>query len=164
MITARRTAIAAVFAAVMASPGTWPALGQGHDPVLGTWELNLVRSRYNPGPPPRSETRVFAQDGDVIRATSRAIDASGMTVGAVWTISYDGRERRIEGGSGGDSQRLVRLDAWTTEATLTRGGTVIQTSRREVSRDGKTMIVTLTGTNASGQPVHNVMVFDKRAP
>jgi hypothetical protein len=164
MITARRRAIAAVFAAVMAAPGMWPAGAQGPDPVLGTWELNLARSRYSPGPPPRSETRVFAQDGDVIRATSRSIDANGMTVGAVWAISYDGEERRIEGGSAGDSQRLVRLDAWTTEAILRRGGKIIQTSRREVSRDGKTMTVTLTGTNTSGQPVHNVMVFDKRAP
>ncbi len=104
----------------------------------------------------------MVQDGDVIRATSKGIDAYGQPVGAVWTITYDEREHRIEGGTDGDSQRLVRLDRWTTEATLTRGGRVIQTARREVSRDGKTMTLTFTGSNVRGQPIHNVMVFDRR--
>ena len=29
------------------------------DPVVGTWELNLEKSKYIPGPPPRSKTRTY---------------------------------------------------------------------------------------------------------
>jgi hypothetical protein len=159
---AQRLLVVVVLALVAAVQGEWSAEAQEPDPVVGTWELNLSKSSYNPGPPPRSETRVMVQDGDVIRATSKGIDAAGQPVGAVWTITYDGREHRIAGGTDADSQRLVRLDRWTTEATLTRGGTVIQTARREISRDGKTMTLTFTGSNVRGQPVHNVMVFDRR--
>lgn len=159
---ADRLLVAAVLALVVAGQAARLAAAQGPDPLLGTWELNLSRSSYNPGPPPQRDTRVFVQDGDVIRATSKGVDAAGQPVGAVWTITYDGREHRIGGGTDADSQRLVRLDRWTTEATLTRNGKVIQTSRREISRDGKTMTVTLTGTSSSGQPVHNVMVFERR--
>ena len=124
--------------------------------------MNLSKSSYSPGPPPRSETRVMVQDGDVIRATSKGVDANGQPVGAVWTITYDGKERKIAGGADASAQRLVRLDRWTTEATLTQGGKVIQTARREVSRDGKTMTLTFKGVNAKGQTIHDVMVFEKR--
>ena len=29
------------------------------DPVLGTWELNVAKSKYNPGPAPKSQTRIY---------------------------------------------------------------------------------------------------------
>lgn len=45
---------------------------------------------------------------------------------------------------------------------LTLRGKVIQTARREILRDGKTMTVTLRGTTATGEPVHNVMVFERQ--
>ena len=42
-----------------------PADGQGktnlpvEDPLLGTWHLNVSRSTYKPGPPPKSQTRIY---------------------------------------------------------------------------------------------------------
>ena len=37
----------------------------------------------------------------------------------------------------------------------------MQTFTRVVSKDGKTMTVTIKGTNAQGQAVNNVVVFEK---
>jgi len=34
-------------------------------PQIGTWKLNLQRSKYIPGPAPRSMTLNIAQDGQV---------------------------------------------------------------------------------------------------
>jgi hypothetical protein len=40
---------------------------------------------------------------------------------------------------------------------------VVTTYRQVVSKDGRVRTATtMTGTNASGQPVHDVMVFDKQ--
>jgi hypothetical protein len=39
---------------------------------------------------------------------------------------------------------------------------VVQTSTRVVSKDGKTLTLTAKGTNAKGQAVNDVLVFDKR--
>jgi hypothetical protein len=39
---------------------------------------------------------------------------------------------------------------------------VIATLRRVVAQDGKTMTVTVKGTNAQGQPTNNVLVFEKQ--
>ena len=39
---------------------------------------------------------------------------------------------------------------------------MVQTLKRVVSQNGKTMTVTVKGTNAQGQAVNNVVVFDKQ--
>jgi len=39
---------------------------------------------------------------------------------------------------------------------------VVQTCSRVVSQDGKTMTINTTGTNAKGQKINNVAVFEKK--
>jgi hypothetical protein len=38
---------------------------------------------------------------------------------------------------------------------------VVQTTTRVVSKDGETLTLTVKGTNAKGQTVNDVLVFDK---
>jgi hypothetical protein len=57
---------------------------------------------------------------------------------------------------------LKRLDARTIERTDKKGDKVVATSTRVVSEDGKTMTVTVTGTNAQGQAMNNVTVWEKQ--
>jgi hypothetical protein len=61
-----------------------------------------------------------------------------------------------------DTVSLKRIDAHTSERTDKKGGKIVQTFRRVVSKDGKTMTVTIKGTNAQGQTVNNVVVFEKQ--
>ena len=46
--------------------------------------------------------------------------------------------------------------------TIEKSGKLVQTARGVVSKDGKTMTNTFTGSDAAGRPVHNVVVFDKQ--
>jgi hypothetical protein len=57
---------------------------------------------------------------------------------------------------------LKRIDARTIERTDKKGEKVVATSSRVVSEDGKTMTVTTTGTNAQGQAMNNVTVWEKQ--
>ena len=43
-----------------------------------------------------------------------------------------------------------------------KAGKVVQTARRVVSADGKTMTITTTGVNETGDRINNVGVFDKQ--
>jgi hypothetical protein len=43
-----------------------------------------------------------------------------------------------------------------------KGGTVVTRSKIVVSKDGKILTLTTTGTSAKGQKVHKVEVFDKQ--
>ena len=36
---------------------------QESDPLVGTWELNVAKSKYSPGPAPKSETRTYVVSG-----------------------------------------------------------------------------------------------------
>jgi hypothetical protein len=61
-----------------------------------------------------------------------------------------------------DKVSLKRIDARTTERTDKKDGKVAQTLRRVVARDGKTMTVTTKGTNAKGEAVNNIALFEKQ--
>jgi hypothetical protein len=43
-----------------------------------------------------------------------------------------------------------------------KGGKVITTQRNVVAADGKTQTVTTTGTDAQGQTVNNITVYEKQ--
>jgi len=57
---------------------------------------------------------------------------------------------------------LAATDDSLLEVVRKKAGKVVLTSTNEISSDGKTMTITTKGVNASGQPVHNVRVYDKR--
>lgn len=131
-------------------------------PILGTWVLNTAKSKFSPGPAPRSESRSYVPAGNVINALSKRVDATGKPVAAQWTVAYDGADRPLSGVADADTQSLKPIDAYTVEFTQKRGGKVVITGRRVISKDGKAMTITFTGVNARGQTVNNVEVFEKR--
>ena len=46
--------------AMMAVPA---GLRAADAPFVGTWKLNVAKSKYNPGPPPKSQTYQFEPSG-----------------------------------------------------------------------------------------------------
>jgi len=57
---------------------------------------------------------------------------------------------------------LKRIDAFTAEFTKKKAGRVVITGTRAISQDGTVMTITTKGTNAKGQTIYDVMVFDKQ--
>ena len=51
--------------------------------LIGTWRLNVAKSKYSPGPPLRSETRVYTRSADGVK-------------GVVSRVYSDGRAERLE--------------------------------------------------------------------
>ena len=138
------------------------ALAQS-DSSLGNWKLNLAKSKYDPGPPPMSETRVYeAWETDGVKATHTRVqvDATRVTLG--FSAHYDGKDYKYTGSPDYDTVALKRVDANTIEATLKKGGKVVQTTKAVVSSNGKMRTITYTGMNAKGQKLNNVVVFDKQ--
>jgi len=135
---------------------------QGADPLVGTWELNVAKSKYTPGPAPKSETRTYVVAGQGIEATSKGVDASGQPTTASWTVNYDGKDRPQTGNPNADTLSLKRVNAFDAKFTQKRAGKVVITGTRTISRDGKVMTIATKGTSASGQKINNVEVFEKR--
>jgi hypothetical protein len=135
---------------------------QSTDPVVGTWELNVAKSKFSPGPAPKSETRTYAVVGQEVKATSQSVDATGKAVAGEWTVVYDGKDRPMTGNPDADMLSVKQTDTYTTEFTEKKAGKVVLTGTRAISKDGKVMTITTKGTNAKGQPVNDVAVFEKR--
>ena len=135
---------------------------QASDPRIGTWKLNVAKSKYTPGPPPQSQMLKIEPSGQGEKVTSEVVAADGASTTTVYTANFDGKDYPLTGSPMADMVSLKRIDARTTERTDKKGGTVAQTIRRVVSADGKTMNVTVKGKNAQGQEVSNVVVFEKQ--
>ena len=136
---------------------------QAKDPRIGTWKLNVGKSKYDPGPPPQSQTLKVEPSGKGEKITSETVTADGKTVTVTYTANFDGKDYPLTGSAvGADKVSLKRIDARTTERIDKKDGKPIVTIRRVVSADGKTMTATSKGTNAEGKPTNNVAVFEKQ--
>ena len=135
---------------------------QASDPRIGTWKLNVAKSKYSPGPAPQSLTGKVEASGEGETATTEGVNADGTPTMTQYTANFDGKDYPLTGSQNADTVSLKRIDARTTERTDKKGDKVVQTLTRVVSQDGKTMTVTVKGTNAQGQAVDNVVVFEKQ--
>ena len=147
---------------MLAAFGVVHLAAQTADPLVGTWELNIAKSKYSPGPAPKSQTRTYVVAGQDIKATSKGVDADGKPTSAEWTVNYDGKDRPATGFADLDALSLKRIDAFTVEFTQKKAGKVVATGTRVISKDGKVMTITTKGTNATGQAFNDVQVFEKR--
>ena len=132
------------------------------DPSIGTWKLNAAKSKYTPGPAPKSATITYEETADGIKRTGESVDAEGKTTSFQYTAKYDGKEYPITGSDLYDAITLKRINDQTAEATLRKSGKVVSHARRIISKDGKVMTLTITGTDPKGEKMHNVAVYDKQ--
>ena len=138
------------------------AIASEADSNVGTWKLNLDKSKYSPGPAPKSQTLTIEANDDGINCTSDCANAEGSPVHVEFTAKYDGMDNPVTGSPAFDSIALKRIDANTTETTTKKDGKGMLTSRTVISKDGKTRTLTSKGTNAKGQDVNNVVVYDRQ--
>jgi hypothetical protein len=142
--------------------GALSAVASEEDMVLGVWILNVDKSSYSPGPPPKSQSRTYERVEDGIKATIVTVDARGQTVTSRYTAKYDSIEYPLTGSATVDAIALKRVNATTAEATLTHARKLIGTARRVISEDAKTMTITFRGTDEHGRAMTNVSVYDKK--
>ena len=134
----------------------------GADSNIGTWKINLVKSKYSPGPPPKSQTLKIEAWEDGIKYTADGIDAGGTATHAEASAKYGGKDYPFKGNPDADTLSYKRIDANTVEAVAKKGGKVTITSKIVVSKDGKTRTLTQTGADARGRAVNNTLVYDKQ--
>lgn len=139
------------------------ALAQSTNPHVGTWKINLAKSKYSPGPAPKSATTKIVAAGQGVTATIDSVDGDGTVRHYTYTANYDGKDAKITGNNANaDTTALTRVNATTVRSINKKAGKITVTQTAVVSADGKTRTVTTTGTNAQGQKVNNVAVYDRQ--
>jgi len=132
------------------------------DPIIGTWKLNLAKSKLIPGPPPKSQTATYEAVGQGVKVTVKGTDAEGKPVDYQYTANYDGKDYPVTGNPDWDTIAFKRIDAYTTETNRKKAGKVVSTNTRVVSKDGKTQTQREKGVNAKGEKFSYTWVFEKQ--
>jgi hypothetical protein len=133
-----------------------------NNPLIGTWKQNLDKSKYNPGPLPRSNTLYWTQDGQNIRDTNQGTDAQGNPTTGVIMINFDGQPHPSTGFPNWDAVALTRVDADTFIFARFKAGKLVGAGTGLLSQDGKAMTITSTGIDANGRPYTNFSIYDKQ--
>ena len=134
------------------------------DPWLGTWQLNLAKSKYSPGPPPKSQTAKIEAEGQNHKVTVTGIDAAGKPTSGGFTRIFDGVSHAAANPNNPlfDAASITKVDSNTVIISRTKAGKLVQTVTTGVSQDGKTMTISTTGIDANGRPINDISVLEKQ--
>jgi hypothetical protein len=132
---------------------------------LGTWKLDVAKSTFEGIPALQRQTRVYEDwGGGLIRATFEGVDAQGKRTVTAYVARYDNKDypRVALRSETVGTIALKKIDGRRSEFTYKEDGKVSITGTRTISADGKTSTVQYTGTNAQGQPIRAVLIFDRQ--
>jgi hypothetical protein len=132
------------------------------DNSLGTWKLNMEKSKFSPAPPVKSLTATREASDGGVKVTTTGERADGAAINGSYTAKYDGKEYPVTGAPY-DTIAIKQVNANTFTTTQhIKDGKYRATARMVISKDGKTMTSTVKGTNADGKAMNSVMVYDKQ--
>jgi hypothetical protein len=125
------------------------------DPFVGTWKLDVSKSKFDPGPPPQSQTISIGADGKVAVETTQ-----GNGQNENWSYMYvqdqDANITGLENSSVKESRHNNHVEhMWKWNGAN-------YTGHGMVSNHGKTLTYTLDGTTTDGKHEHDVMVYEKQ--
>jgi hypothetical protein len=163
----RTALISLVLIAAAALPNAVAA--QTPQSLAGTWKLNATKSKYDPAALANtSGTVTYAFSSNSVTATIDQLNVKGQKVHVEYTATLDGADQPWKGtidgkpNLGQDAVSFKKLDDHTYHVENKMKGKVLTTNHIVVAADGKSRTSTTTGTNADGQKLHHVVVYDKQ--
>jgi hypothetical protein len=149
--------------AILAVGGGAVALAAGApDSSVGTWTLNLAKSKFSPGPAPKSQTRTYAETAQGTALTVTGAAADGSPISGQSTFKYDGKDYSFTGSPNYDTLSLKRVNGSTVKSTQKKAGKVVGTTTRTISAHGKVLTLSSKGMDPKGIPYDDVAVYDKQ--
>lgn len=127
----------------------------------GAWKLNVAKSKFSPGPAPKSMTVTYTPSADGVKIVVQSVPADGPA--QTWEMSpkFDGKDYPVKGHPNADTIALGKADGMKSESTFKKGGKVTAMNARTLSADGKTLTIEMKGTDEQGRAVHNIQVFER---
>jgi hypothetical protein len=130
------------------------------DPIVGTWKLNVAKSKFSPGPAPQAGTRVYTESAGLYTLDQKITGADGKE-SSLRAQYQDGQDVKAPGGTGNSTAaKKVSDNTWNFQIKV--DGKVVGHVHRVVSADGKTLTVHNTGKQGDADATDDTMVFDKQ--
>jgi hypothetical protein len=131
------------------------------DPFTGTWKLNSAKTKYKTGMPPKEQTVTFSEEGSDLHVVVTGTSSDGKPISTHFSVPAAGGTGKIIE-SPYEAVSSKNISANERETDFSKGGKVVYTAKAKRSANGKTLTVTVKGTNPTGQSVAGANVYDKQ--
>ena len=132
------------------------------DPAIGTWILNVDKSKFHDGAAPKSLTRTYSAGAAGTDMKVAGVAADGTAISQTATLTYDGKDCAITGNPAFDTLSLTKINGTTVKSELKKDGKIVGHSTRTVSGKGQVLTLSTALKTAKGGTTHDVAVFDKQ--
>lgn len=132
------------------------------NPLMGTWKLNEGKSKFPPGATKNTTVTYTAANGDMIKCAVDGVDKDGKPIHWTWVGKFDGKPYQLKGSPAFDTLTYKPVNERTNKTIATKAGKMVMTGTMTVAKDGKSRVVTLTGTGANGQKFTETTYYDKQ--
>jgi hypothetical protein len=159
----KRTTILALISlpVLLVTAGT--LMAESHESLFGTWKVNAAKSKFSPGPLPKSSTAKWEALQGGAKLTVDTVPVSGEPQHWETSGKFDGKDNPVKGNNpDADTVAFSKIDARNYEVVTKSGGQTTLTARIVVAPDGKTRVTTQTGTNTKGETVKNTMFYERQ--
>jgi len=143
--------------AVLAFAGTLFA----QSPFVGTWKLDLAKTHYSAGEPPKGVTLTIEEQGDNLHVTAKGSNADGSQLSVSYTVPLRGGDGKVDDGPY-DAINSKMISDRIRDNTYMKNGRQVATRHIVILKDGKTMRSIVKGVNATGQSVAGIDVYVKQ--
>ena len=131
------------------------------DPIVGTWKLDVAKSKFATGDSATAGTRVYSEANGVYTLEQKMTAKDGKEMSLHTTYS-EGKDTTQAPNSRADTTYAKKISANTWDFDLKKDGKVVGHVHRVVSADGKTLTVHNTGALLSGKTGEETLVFVKQ--
>ena len=129
---------------------------------VGTWKMNLSKSKINSGPAPKREIVTFTAQDNGLKLIVDGIDGKGKAYHVAYAAKFDGKDYPLTGLAEADTIAINRMDANTFYELFKKAGKEVLSARLVVSKVKETLTRTTEEKNAKGQAVSDIEVYDKQ--
>jgi hypothetical protein len=132
-------------------------------PYVGTWKLNVAKSKPEAWAP-KSQTRVYEDwGGGVLHMRAEGTNAEGNPTMQEYAARFDGKAYPyvFRGAAAASTITITRVDARTFTFSVLADGKTSYTGTHALAADGKSWSNTYK-TNAKGEPSQAVLVYEKQ--
>ena len=132
------------------------------DSLLGDWDLNIAKSKFEPSPPMKKYTmKVIDAGADHLLIKSDWIDADGTAGHVEYSTAFDGKPIALIDYPIADFVTDTMINATTWESVWTKNGKIVERERETISPDGKIFHEIDQGKDEQGKKYRNYLVFER---
>src|SRR5215831_17080473 len=111
------------------------------DPFTGTWKLNLAKSKYKAGTPPKEQNVTIMEMGNDLHVKVGGTAADGSPIAVEYTVPGAGGAGKVLSSSSYDGINSKRLGPNEREVSYMKGGKAVYVTHSKLGADGKSLTV-----------------------